>query len=165
MIEYEYGHYKKLFPDQIPDHKSLLTDYGLYEYYGQPNAKTVLVAMGSVIGTMKDALDEIASKKLGLFDSIGVLKVKTFRPFPHEQIRKVLAKTKYVAVIDKSISLGQSGPLALELQALLRGERKRVNSYIVGLGGRDITKSVIARIAKDIKAHDRGLPFFMGKLD
>ncbi|MFA4871839.1 MAG: pyruvate ferredoxin oxidoreductase [Patescibacteria group bacterium] len=135
----------------------------LVEYYGDKNADTVLVAMGSVIGTMKDAADEINHKstKTGKHKNkpssakasagkIGILKIVSFRPFPDEEIIKALAKAKNIAVIDKSISLGTEGILATEMRRVL-GDKKKIVSYVLGLGGRDITKEMINKVFFNIK--------------
>ena len=119
----------------------------LAEYYGDKNADTVLVAMGSVLGTIKEAVDELkkSSKK------IGVLKIVSLRPFPDQEVAKLLAKAKNIAVIDKSISLGTEGILATEMKRALYNEKKNISSFVVGLGGRDITKEMIKKIAVQAK--------------
>ena len=115
----------------------------LVELYGDKTAKTVFVSMGSVIGTIKDAVDEM--NKLG--QKVAVLKVKCFRPFPSMELAKALEKFKYIAVLDKSVSLGQEGILATEIKACLRnGQKNKVQSFVVGLGGRDVSKRTVRKI-------------------
>ena len=115
---------------------------GLIEYYGPKSAKTVIVSMGSVIGTIKDTVDHL--NKAG--QNIGVLKVKCFRPFPDEEITRQLLKFKNIAVIEKDVSLGNQGILATEIKALkLKG---KVQSFIAGLGGRDITMQKVEQVYK-----------------
>ncbi len=123
------------------------------EYYGDKNADTVLVAMGSVIGTMKEAADEINqenTKTQKQESKIGILKIVSFRPFPDAEIIKIIEKAKNIAVIDKSISLGTEGILATEMRRVL-GDKKKIVSYVLGLGGRDITKEMIKKVFFDIK--------------
>jgi len=118
-------------------------DYSaLTEGYLLKDAETVIVAMGSICGTTKDAIDEMraAGKKVGL------LKVRVFRPFPTEDVKKALAHAKRVAVLDKNISLGAKGALALEIKDALYGLTIPVKGYILGLGGRDVRKSDIKEI-------------------
>ena len=118
-------------------------DYSaLTEGYLLEDAETVIVAMGSICGTTKDAIDEMraAGKKVGL------LKVRVFRPFPTEDVKKALAHAKRVAVLDKNISLGAKGALALEIKDALYGLTIPVKGYILGLGGRDVRKSDIKEI-------------------
>ncbi len=100
--------------------------------------------MGSVIGTIKDAADKNSR--------VGVLKIKTYRPFPTDEILKIIQKAKYVAVLDKAVTLGQIGPLASDIKAAVQGKAKcKIQSFIVGLGGRDITGEMIGRIISDVK--------------
>lgn len=141
-INKEYEEYNRIVLGS--DKKNTTTDNGLVEYYGSKKAKTIIIAAGSVVGTIKDVVD----KKRG----VGVLKIKTFRPFPTEAILKIIKKAKYVCVLDKAISLGQTGPIALEIRNIAHSNTKaKVKSYIVGLGGRDITKDRIKKIIKDIR--------------
>ena len=116
-------------------------DNGLIEYIGPKNPDTILVAMGSVIGTIKDTVRKS--------NKIGILKIKCFRPFPAEQILKIIKPAKNIAIIDKSISLGHLGALASDIKAIAQGKTKaNISSFIVGLGGRDITKEIIKKIIK-----------------
>ncbi len=118
-------------------------DYSAFvEGYGLEDAETVLVAMGSLCGTVKEAIDEMraAGKKVGL------LKIRVYRPFPGEEVAAALKGAKTVAVLDKNISLGSKGAVALEVKDALYGSGIPVLDYIVGLGGRDIRKRDIARI-------------------
>jgi pyruvate ferredoxin oxidoreductase alpha subunit len=118
-------------------------DYsGLVEGYRLDDAETILVAMGSLCGTVRDAVDEMrdAGKKVGL------LKIRVFRPFPNEEVTKMLSHAKRVAVLDKNISLGSKGAVALEIKDALYGSGIPVFDYILGLGGRDVRKKDIAAI-------------------
>jgi pyruvate ferredoxin oxidoreductase alpha subunit len=117
-------------------------DYSaMVEGYCLEDADTAIVAMGSICGTTKDAIDEMRAEG----KKVGLLKVRVFRPFPAEDIGKALAHVKRVAVLDKNISLGAKGALALEVKDALYGSGIPVKDYIIGLGGRDVRK-------KDIKA-------------
>jgi pyruvate ferredoxin oxidoreductase alpha subunit len=146
VIKDEYEKYNKVInagKSQISNLKSLI-DNGLVEYYGSHHAKTVVIAMGSVVGTIKEVVDEKKS-----FSTVGVLKLKTFRPFPADEIIKILKKVgaKNIAVAEKAISLGYAGPLYIEVKAALQGKIKvNAKNFIVGLGGRDITKKMIKNI-------------------
>jgi len=118
-------------------------DYSaLVEGYRLDDAETAIVAMGSICGTAKDAIDEMrdGGKKAGL------LKIRVFRPFPSEEIAQALGKVKRVAVLDKNISLGAKGALALEVKDALYGSGIQVKDYILGLGGRDVRKKDIKEI-------------------
>lgn len=128
----------------------------LVEYYGDKNAQTVFVAMGSVVGTIKDAVDEMNAAG----QKVAVLKVKCFRPFPVDELLKKLSKAKNVAILDKSISLGNEGILATEVKSAVGNKLKvKIQSFVVGLGGRDITKKMVKDIAKKIKVGNGKLTF------
>ncbi len=118
-------------------------DYSaLVEGYQLEDAETAIVAMGSICGTIKDAIDEMraAGKKVGL------LKIRVFRPFPSEEIARALSKVKRVAVLDKNISLGAKGATALEVRDAMYGSTIPVKGYVLGLGGRDVRKKDVKEI-------------------
>jgi pyruvate ferredoxin oxidoreductase alpha subunit len=130
-----------------------LIDNGLVEYYGSSNPETIFIAMGSMAGTVKHYLDNNKGRA-------GVLKIRSFRPLPQEEILAVLKKAKYVAVLDKSISLGEEGILAREIKAMGKDKIKgKVQSFVVGLGGRDITDKTFDSIITEIKGKDEGEKF------
>jgi pyruvate ferredoxin oxidoreductase alpha subunit len=170
-IKSEYEKYLKAFPaatrPQTPPLKGEGREFdnGLLEYYGPAKAKTVLIAMGSAVGTIKDVIDEKKSTG-GLFSAgCGVLKLKTFRPFPADEIIKTLKAVgaKNIAVTEKAISLGYAGPLYIEIKAALQGKLSvNAKNFIVGLGGRDVTKEMIRKIIA--KAPSKGEEVeFIGK--
>lgn len=114
----------------------------LVEEYRMKDADQVFVAMGSVCGTIRDAIDELRDQG----KKAGLLKIIAYRPFPGAAILSALNKAKQVAVIDKSISLGNSGPLYTDLKAVvasLRDKAPVVSGFVLGLGGRDIKKQSI----------------------
>ena len=114
----------------------------LVEHYKIDGADTVLVGMGSVVSTMKVVVDELreAGKKVGL------LKIRSHRPFPGEEIKKALSKAKNIAIVEKAVSMGLGGVLATEIKAVLSDSSASVSNFIIGLGGRDITKKDIVNI-------------------
>lgn len=157
---------QELFDDckkSITDIKIMATEYkkafgraigtnGLVEEYKTKDADTVLVAMGSVCGTIKVVIDQLRKKG----QKVGLLKIISFRPFPDEQIIKSLAKAKHIAVIDKSISIGSEGILASDIKRVAYSRLKsKIQSYIVGLGGRDVTGKMIAKIV-DLAKKEKG---------
>ena len=157
LINKEYIKYRKTIKTMKSGIGCPMSDFGaenngLVEYYGPKKPKIILVAMGSVIGTIK----EVADKTKG----VGALKIKTYRPFPEDAIFNILKKAKYVAVLDKSISLGHIGPLASDIKSAMQGKIKaKIQSFIVGLGGRDITKEMIGGIVREVKKGDGGVKF------
>ncbi len=118
-------------------------DYSaLVEGYRLDDAETVIVTMGSLCGTVKDTIDEMRAEG----KNVGLLKIRVFRPFPTEDVAKALARAKRVAVLDKNISLGSKGAVALEVRDALYGSGIPVRDYILGLGGRDVRKKDIREI-------------------
>lgn len=141
IIKQEYKLYKKLSGRHELGVLTAAFDNGLIEYYGPKKAKLILVALGSVCGTIQET---IKSEK-----NIGLLKIKTYRPFPQTEINKILAGTKNLAVIEKAVSLGNMGPLYNDIKGALAPNNKlNITNHIVGLGGRDVTKKIIKGIIK-----------------
>lgn len=131
------------------------TDNGLIEYYGPKKPETILVAMGSVIGTIRETIKN--EKK------IGVLQIKTYRPFPGEEVNKILLCAKNIAVIEKAISLGQAGPLFSDIKASLPNHKLNLSNFIVGLGGRDVTQKMIKKIIAAAQKNNKKT-IFIGKI-
>ncbi len=127
-------------------------DNGLVEYYGPKNPETILVAMGSMIGTMRETIKK--------YPRVGILKIKVFRPFPEETIIKNFRGAKNIAVMEKAISLGHYGPLFTDLKTALDKNNFNLKNYIVGLGGRDVTGKIISQIIKDASHKNKTLKFF-----
>lgn len=124
---------------------------GLVEGYCLDDAEVVIVSMGSVLGSIKEVVDAYRAKG----EKIGVLKIRSFRPFPTEAIAKALSGAKAVAVVDKSISLGRNeGILFTEIKAGLYNNPLNVPiiGFIAGLGGRDIRPNHIEEIIEETKA-------------
>ena len=129
---------------------------GLISEYRLENAETVVVAMGSVLGTIKDAVDEMALSGI----SIGVLGITTFRPFPLEEVFEWLAGVRRVVVIEKAFAVGMGGILATDVATALHKVQIDQYSVIAGLGGRPITKaSIIEMLGKAISGGMKHLSF------
>ncbi len=134
VIKKEYQLLKKVFNIK-------LNDSGLTEYSGPKNPKTIIIAMGSMAGTIKETLR--GNKKVGL------LKIKVYRPFPGEELNELVKKAKNIAVVEKAISPGQTGPLYTDVKSSLNKNNINIRNYIVGLGGRDVSKKIITEIIQD----------------
>ncbi len=118
-------------------------DYSaLIEGYRLEDADTAIVAMGSVCGTIKDSIDEMRTEG----KKVGLLKIRVFRPFPGEEIAKMLSHVKRIAVLDKNISLGAKGATVMEIRDALYGSSIPVKGYVLGLGGRDVRKRDVKEI-------------------
>ena len=82
---------------------------------------------------------------------MGVVRIVSFRPFPHKELRAALKGKKVVGVLDRSAGLGaQGGPVWLETVSAISGENLNILSYVTGLGGRDITEKTIEKIFEQL---------------
>lgn len=111
--------------------------YGLFEVYRMEDAETAVVLIGSSAGTGKAAVDRLRSQGV----KAGLIKIRVFRPFPGEELARALAKTKAVAVLDKSEGFSANGgPVFAETRSALYGlkDRPALVNIVYGLGGRDI---------------------------
>lgn len=117
---------------------------GLLREYHSRDAELVVVAMGSINGTIKDVIDELRAEGM----SIGLITLVTFRPFPVHALQKALARARHVLVIDRSLDPGMGGPLASNVDLALRNlaDPPAIHSAIAGLGGRAVTKASLARL-------------------
>jgi len=118
---------------------------GLIEEYFTRDAEKVIVAMGSVCGTIKEVVDAQRAKG----KKVGLLKIISYRPFPYARVYDALKDVPRVAVLDKAVSPGAYAPLAIEVKAAFFGKKKSpkvVSSFVAGLGGRDITLESVKEI-------------------
>ncbi|MCL2863515.1 MAG: pyruvate synthase subunit PorA [Methanimicrococcus sp.] len=123
---------------------------GLIEGYELDDADVVIVTFGSIIGTIKDVVDEYRANG----EKIGILKVRAFRPFPMEAIANGLKNAKAIVVVEKDISIGRNeGALFTEIKAGFYNTPMRtpIVGYMVGHGGRDIRPMHIKKIVEATK--------------
>lgn len=126
---------------------------GLLSAYRMEDAELCVLAMGSLLGTIKDTVDELRDKGM----KIGVVSLKCYRPFPNEALREALQHVGRVVVIDRTLSAGSGGALCLDVMKALRGMPVQQHSVIAGLGGRAVTKKSLAAVFE--KAADGQLGF------
>ena len=112
--------------------------YGLIEEYKSEDADIILIAIGSLCGTIKDVVDK--ERENG--KKVGLVRIRSYRPFPKDAL-KVAVKDAKLAVIDKDISFGAGGAVYMDVKAALDNE---TYGFIIGLGGRDITPIDIEEI-------------------
>jgi pyruvate ferredoxin oxidoreductase alpha subunit len=115
---------------------------GLTHTYKLDDAETVVVALGSVLGTIKDTVDEMRADGT----RIGVLGITCFRPWPTAAVRAALAKAKRVVVLEKSLAVGLGGIVSNNVSASYPGSPDDVHAVIAGLGGRAITRGSLRRV-------------------
>jgi pyruvate ferredoxin oxidoreductase alpha subunit len=110
--------------------------------YRCADAETVVVALGSVLGTVKDTVDELRDEGV----SIGVLGVTSFRPFPFDAVRTALRGVRRVVVLERALAVGMGGIVAADVRTAWPGEPYTV---IAGLGGRPVTKKSLRTLFAD----------------
>jgi pyruvate ferredoxin oxidoreductase alpha subunit len=119
---------------------------GLLRTYRTEDAELLVVAMGSVNGTIKDTIDEMRADGI----RVGLVTLVSFRPFPAEALREALADCQHVVVVDRAVSIGMGGVLANNVDLALRNMAgaPQVHSVIAGLGGRPITRSSLHKVLR-----------------
>ncbi len=119
--------------------------YGFFEEYRLEDAEYAIVAIGSVCGTIKDAIDKLREQGV----KVGLLKVRVFRPFPGEEMAAALKGCKAVAIMDRCEGYNATGgPLGAELTAALYRAKATVETVniIYGLSGRDVTVDDVTQL-------------------
>ncbi len=118
---------------------------GLVHTYRAEDAETIVVAMGSVLGTIKDTVDEMRDDG----HKIGVLGITSFRPFPLAQVRAALQNAKRVVVLEKSLAVGIGGILSTDVRMALSGLQLHGYTVVAGLGGRAITRKSLHKLFRE----------------
>ncbi len=143
------AHYKQLealdlIPEQATEFREIFgrDSGGLLKSFDAEGKKTVVVTMGSVIGSMKSVLADMRAEGT----SIGALSIRSYRPFPSAALRAALADAERVIVFEKSLAVGIGGILAGDVRMALTGMPARVHSVVGGLGGRPITRGNLRRM-------------------
>ena len=162
-IKKAYSLFKKMFKEEARQATLTggkgVTDDGLAEYYGPAKPKTVIVALGSVAGTILETIESLGAKEA---KNIGLLKIKVYRPFPAAAINKFIMRAKNVVVVEKAINFGQAGPLYSDIKSGLSGAGAKslnITDYVVGLGGRDVTRKMITKIIRSAERRDNAVRF------
>jgi len=108
--------------------------YRTLEPYALDDAEHALVCLGSTGGTLKDAVDELRADG----EPVGLVEVRSFRPFPADELREELAGVRRATVLDRADSPGGAPPLFADVAAALAGSGVELGTVVYGLGGRDI---------------------------
>jgi len=123
---------------------------GLIEPYRLEDAEIATICIGSTAGTTKTVVDQLRAKGI----KAGLLRLRTYRPLPVQDIIHALEPVKAIAVMDRSHSFGaHGGPIFHEIRHILYDVpiHPHIVSYIYGLGGRDMPQSLIHQIYKDLE--------------
>jgi pyruvate ferredoxin oxidoreductase alpha subunit len=121
---------------------------GLVRGYRSEDAETIVVALGSVLGTLEDVVDELREQG----ERVGAVAVRCFRPYPLEEIRAALGHAKRVVVLEKAFAVGVGGIVGQNVRLALAGLDIEVRDVIAGLGGRAITSASLQRMLADAMA-------------
>jgi pyruvate ferredoxin oxidoreductase alpha subunit len=121
---------------------------GLIRTYQTEDADTIVIALGSVIGTLKDTIDEMRADGI----KIGLLGIQSFRPFPIAAVRSVLQGAKKFVVLEKSFSVGLGGVVSTDVRMAMTGMGLKGYTVVAGLGGRAITKASLHRTLREATA-------------
>lgn len=114
--------------------------YGLIETYRTDGAELLLVTSSTITSTARVVIDELRDEGR----RVGLMKIRTFRPFPSAEVQQAVAGIKKLAVIDRNLSYGAGGIFAQELRAALHNHCSiPVFGFVTGLGGRDVTPAMI----------------------
>jgi len=130
---------------------------GLTECYRTGDAETILVALGSVNGTIRDVVDEMRDAGV----PVGSLKIGAYRPFPVGAVREALHPCKRAIVVEKDLAPGKGGIVSSDVKMALRGLPVIVQTVIAGLGGRSITKASLIRMINEARAGKLDEPHFL----
>ncbi len=120
---------------------------GLLDLYKMGDADYAVLGMGTLCGTARVTIDKL--RKQG--KKVGMIKVRSLRPFPEKELQVAVKNLKALAVIDRHISLGQEGPLVTDVRSAIYCNDLTVNGYIAGLGGMDITVKLFEKVFSDLE--------------
>ncbi|MDD2195957.1 MAG: pyruvate:ferredoxin (flavodoxin) oxidoreductase [Bacteroidales bacterium] len=162
--------YYDALPGIVEDYMKQLSEitgrkYDLFDYYGDPNAENIIVAMGSVTDTIKEVIDHLVAKG----EKVGLIAVHLYRPFSAKHFFKAFPKSvKRITVLDRTKETGANGdPLYLDVQELFYGKE---NAPIIvggryGLSSKDTTPAQIISVFDNLKMNEPKNQFTVGIVD
>lgn len=137
---------RKVIPEVAQAYQEAFGHYhgGLIDSYCANDAEVMLVAMGSTVSTLREAVDQMRLRG----EKVGLVKVRCFRPFPDQELRQALKSARVVCVLDRALSMGSQGILAGEVKAALydADQRPLVLGLLAGYGGREVTLDTAQQI-------------------
>jgi len=133
------------------------TTGGLIHTYRADDAETMVIAMGSVLGTIKDTVDEMRAAG----HKIGVLGITSFRPFPLTEVAAALKHCKRFLVLEKSLAVGIGGIVATNVRMAVTGMGLKGYTVVAGLGGRAITVKSLTTLFEKAGRDDLELLTFL----
>jgi pyruvate ferredoxin oxidoreductase alpha subunit len=121
---------------------------GLVRSYRTDDAETIVVALGSVLGTIEAVVDELREQGV----RIGAVAIKCFRPYPLDEVRAALGNADRIVVIEKAFAVGAGGIVGQNVRLALSGLPATVHDVVAGLGGRPITRQSLRALLDDALA-------------
>ena len=122
------------------------TSGGLLRSYRSADAETIVVALGSVLGTIEEVVDELREQGV----KIGALGVKCFRPYPLDEVRAALSQATRVVVLEKAFAVGVGAIVGQNVRLALSGLPVEFHDVVGGLGGRAITRRSLHRLLAEV---------------
>jgi pyruvate-ferredoxin/flavodoxin oxidoreductase len=162
--------YYDVLPEIVEDYMKKLSEitgrkYDLFDYYGDPNAENIIVAMGSITDTIKEVVDHLTANG----EKVGLIAVHLYRPFSAKHFFRAFPKSaKRIAVLDRTKETGANGdPLYLDVKDLFYGKE---NAPIIvggryGLSSKDTTPSQIISVFENLKMNEPKNQFTVGIVD
>lgn len=139
MLQDAMQNAKSVIESVADEYKNTFGHYfgGLIDCYQTDDAEIILVAMGSTVGTLREAVDELRREGT----NVGLVKIRCFRPFPGDELCQAVKGASAVAVLDRALSMGSQGILASDVKAALYDAPHRpiVLGELAGYGGREVT--------------------------
>ena len=161
--EAQNEHFAKV-PDIVADYMAKISehtgrDYKPFTYYGAPDAERVIVAMGSVVETIKEVIDALTAKG----EKIGVISVHLYRPFSAKYLFNVLPKTvKKIAVLDRTKEIGTREPLYLDVLVVLKDTDIKLIGGRYGIASKDTAPNQIKAVYDELAKEDPKEEFTIG---
>ena len=121
---------------------------GLLKPYRLDDAETVVVALGSVLGTIEEVVDALRDEGV----PVGVLGITCFRPWPVAEVREALSRATRVVVVEKAFAVGAGGIVGQNTRDATRGLPVEVYDVVAGLGGRPVTRASLRGLLDDVLA-------------
>jgi pyruvate ferredoxin oxidoreductase alpha subunit len=115
---------------------------GLVRRYRSEDAETIVVALGSVLGTIEEVVDELRAEG----ERVGALGITCFRPWPLDEVRAALAHASRVVVLERAFAVGVGGIVGQNVRLALSGAEPVVHDVVAGLGGRPVTKASLRNL-------------------
>ena len=124
---------------------------GLVRRYRTDDAEVVVVALGSVLGSLADVVDELRDEGV----SVGALGVTCYRPWPVDEVRRALRGVPRVIVLNRAVAVGSGSILGQDVR-LSAPRWTTIHDVVLGLGGRPVTRDVLKRLVLDVVARRLG---------